>query len=451
MIKRFLVKMTAMIFAAGIIAPFAMSPMTVLAGEEEPYEYYWDEGGDVWEDTPVWGADENEGRGDYIQPGYFSGGAVSDPTITVGSTTIASVNITSVADGASFNVDWSTSNPGVATISGSGSVVTITGVGVGTAGINASLYCGGEYLDTCYLQVTVEALPTPVYVNVTGIQISQTSANMNIGDTVCLSANVIPSNANNKGVCWNSNNTTVATVDGNGYVRAVGSGSATITVRSSENGYPAYCIINVAPAKTSNPVPVRSVSLNMKSVSIGVGGQMLLVPTVYPDDASNKLVLWASSNPAVAAVDTNGRIIGLAQGSAIITCATVDGCKSASATVNVGAAAPAGTPNVVAVQSVVDPQLNYDTCLKIQKAKKNGTIKVTATSPMSFDRNVAAVFATRRDVKIECYFPFNGHNFRLTIPKRYNLKKTLNASGIVQWLDLCALNGKGGIVVKMLN
>lgn len=452
MVKKYLLKISATFLGAAMIGLCAYAPMKIYAEEEILPEYNNAEVAEVWEDVPTWSdyVEEVEEEVPYVTPGYITGGVISDPVITVGATTLATVNFTTNIDGGIFTIVWRSSDPGVATVSGSGSVASISGVGAGTASINATLCYEGDWVDVCYLQVTVEAVQ-PKYISVTGVQISSTAMNMNIGDTTRLSANVIPSNANNKGVCWCSNNTSIATVDGDGYVRALSSGTVTITVRTSENGYPAYCIINVAPNATPDPIPVRSVSLNMKSVSIGVGGQMLLVPTVYPDNATNKLVCWASSNPAVATVDIYGKVYGIAQGSTIITCATVDGCKSATATVNVSAAGAKSVPSVTAVQSIIDPQLNYDTCLKIQKAKRNGVVKVTATSPMSFDTNVAAVFATRKDVRIECYFPFNGHNFRLTIPKRYNLKKTLNKTGIVQWLDLCALNGKGGIKVKMLN
>lgn len=462
--KKFVTRFLAVCLCTAVA--FTTMSVPVLADEwDEDWDGYIDDEDDWGPQDPAGVEDDTndaaaidrayeewlyEQQQEVYQDPDLSGISISDGTINVGSTTVVSVSINAHgADADKLSVEWTATNPGVASVSGSGNVATVTGYAAGTCGITATLYFNAVAVDSAYTAVNVVAKAQPQYVSVAGVSISTTSLSLNKGDTHTLSANVIPSNANNKGVSWCSSNTDVATVDGNGYVRAIGSGSAIISVRTNENGIPAYC--NVTVKGSSGGASVRSVALNLNSVAMGIGQYMILTPTVYPDNASNKSVYWLSSNPAVVAVDSNGMLAAKAVGTAIVTCSTVDGGKTASATITVGTKAQNLNAGLIVTNNTLDPQVNYDTILKIQAAKKNGTVKVNATAPKSFDRNVAAYMALRKDVKIECYFPFNGHNFRLTIPKGYNLTKVLNKSGYVEWLELCKFNGVGGIVVTMLN
>lgn len=63
------------------------------------------------------------------------------------------------------------------------------------------------------------------------VTISDDNITMGTGDTRTLMATVLPENAANKDLEWESSNTSVAAVDANGTVTAVSEGSATITVR----------------------------------------------------------------------------------------------------------------------------------------------------------------------------------------------------------------------------
>lgn len=79
---------------------------------------------------------------------------------------------------------------------------------------------------------------------VTGVSLNQTSATMEIGATLQLTATVSPSNATNKAVTWSSNRP-VASVDSNGLVTALAAGSATITVRTNDGSKTATCNVTV--------------------------------------------------------------------------------------------------------------------------------------------------------------------------------------------------------------
>ena len=83
----------------------------------------------------------------------------------------------------------------------------------------------------------------PVFV--TGIELSPESQTIGTGFTYPLTAQVIPANADNTVVNWQSSNTSVATVDANGIVSGVGIGTATITASTDDGGYTDQSTITV--------------------------------------------------------------------------------------------------------------------------------------------------------------------------------------------------------------
>lgn len=83
-------------------------------------------------------------------------------------------------------------------------------------------------------------------VHVTGVTLNKNSMSLNSGSSETLVATVSPSNADDKSVTWSSNNTSVATVNSSGLVSAVTSGSATITVTTTDGGYTAQCSVSVS-------------------------------------------------------------------------------------------------------------------------------------------------------------------------------------------------------------
>lgn len=81
-------------------------------------------------------------------------------------------------------------------------------------------------------------------VSVTGVSLDKTSAELEVGGTLTLTATVEPANATNKDVSWNSSNVEVATVE-NGTVKAVAVGTADITVKTADGGKEEACTVTV--------------------------------------------------------------------------------------------------------------------------------------------------------------------------------------------------------------
>lgn len=84
-----------------------------------------------------------------------------------------------------------------------------------------------------------------------------------------------------------------------------------------------------------HPVPVTGMSLNKNYLSLSIGGSEQLLVAIFPEKGTEKKVRWTTSNPAVAAVDENGRVTAVGAGSAVITVSTIDGRYSVSCTVTV--------------------------------------------------------------------------------------------------------------------
>jgi uncharacterized protein YjdB len=82
---------------------------------------------------------------------------------------------------------------------------------------------------------------------------------------------------------------------------------------------------------------VTSVSLDKSSLTIGgtVGPIQTLTATISPSNASEKGLVWTSSNPAIATVSTSGVVEALSTGTTTITVTTLDGKKTASCEVTV--------------------------------------------------------------------------------------------------------------------
>jgi uncharacterized protein YjdB len=81
--------------------------------------------------------------------------------------------------------------------------------------------------------------------------------------------------------------------------------------------------------------PVSGVSLSATAVTINRNSTLQLKATVLPIDAALKTVIWTSSNDAIATVDANGVVTGIAAGNAIITATTLEGEHASSANISV--------------------------------------------------------------------------------------------------------------------
>ena len=116
-----------------------------------------------------------------------------------------------------------------------------------------------EYSAGDSLTVTGDTVLYAVYgesqvVSVTGVSLDRDTANLGVGDRIVLMANVMPENATYRSVTWSTSNDSVATVDQDGNVVAVGIGDAIITVTTTDGGYTATCAVEVTEDQPVQPI-----------------------------------------------------------------------------------------------------------------------------------------------------------------------------------------------------
>ena len=102
---------------------------------------------------------------------------------------------------------------------------------------------------------------------------------------------------------------------------------------------------------TDPTIAVTGVTLNKTSMTLIVGSSEQLTATVTPGNATDQTVTWASSNTAVAKVDSNGTVAAVSGGNATITVTTADGGKTANCIVTVEKKTPPPAQYSVTVQA----------------------------------------------------------------------------------------------------
>ena len=235
-------------------------------------------------------------------------------TLTKGQTQKLTATV-APANATNKTVTWKTSNKNVVTVSENG---LVTAVGGGDATITCTAKDGSNVKATCKVTVTVP---------VSGIQLSQTSAALTVGDTLTLTKTIYPSDATNQAVTWTSSSDAVASVDSNGKITAKTAGSAVITCKSvSDNSVVGICNVAVkAKVQTPSEIKVNKITLNKTTASVTKGKTLQLTATVAPANATKKEVKWSTSNKNVAMVSTSGLVTAKSAGTAAITCTAQDG------------------------------------------------------------------------------------------------------------------------------
>lgn len=254
-----------------------------------------------------------------------------------------SKNITAVFP-ISGKVTYISSNVKVVKISAGGKM---TALKTGGSTITAAMANGDIY--KCY--VTVVAAPT-------SLKLSKTSASTGVGKSFTLTATTSPAEAA-KTVTWKSSNTAIATVSSKGVVKAVKSGTVTITALTY-NGLSASCNVTVKPAPTA-------ITLDKTSLTLEVGKTYTFVKTLTPSNAY-PAVTWSSDSAKIASVSSAGTVTAKSVGSTVIKVTTYNG-KTASCNVTVKEKTLSETESVVKLVN--------------EERKKTGVSALTANASLN--------------------------------------------------------------------
>ena len=256
-----------------------------------------------------------------------------------------------------LTVEWTSSDESVATVDETG---TVTAVAAGEANVTASVK-DADIAASTHIKVVV---------TLTGVAAPESIDLVTNGEnTKDLDAKLVPADATDVKLAYESSDESVATVDETGKVTAVANGECTITTyvtaktEDAEASELSAVVVEAADSEETDDsvatmpedlaamdsafgvVPedlkaetkvtvttnVESVTLDKTEGVLTVGNTVTVTATVTPDTTTNASVTWTSSDEAIATVDSEGKITAVAPGTATIT-AVSDSNPDANAT-----------------------------------------------------------------------------------------------------------------------
>lgn len=280
--------------------------------------------------------------------------AVTPETAATGESAATDEKVAKAAE--KLTIEWTSSDESVATVDETG---TVTAVAAGEANVTASVK-DADIAASTHIKVVV----TP-----TGVAAPESIDLVTNGEnTKDLDAKLVPADATDVKLAYESSDESVATVDETGKVTAVANGECTITTyvtaktEDAEASELSAVAVEAADSEETDDsvatmpedlaamdsafgvVPenlkaetkvtvttnVESVTLDKTEGVLTVGNTVTVTATVTPDTATNASVTWSSSDEAIATVDSEGKITAVAPGTATIT-ATSDSNPDASA------------------------------------------------------------------------------------------------------------------------
>ena len=244
-----------------------------------------------------------------------------EATVIQGSTTTVSIGAayqSTLNRATGINYTWTAGSSAISIQSKTNKTCTIKGNTPGTAKLNyhCSYYIDGYYRTMdFYYDITIKSNT----ISVTRIEITPSSATLEIGETIQLSATAYPTNATNRSLNWTTENYSVASVSNSGLVTARGAGRVWIWARATDgSGAGNYCVVDV-----KETTKVSSIELSETEATMEVGEELTLTASILPDNANNKSVNWTSDNTDVATV-VDGKITAVSSGECNITCTSID-------------------------------------------------------------------------------------------------------------------------------
>ena len=280
--------------------------------------------------------------------------AVTPETAATGESAATDEKVAKAAE--KLTIEWTSSDESVATVDETG---TVTAVAAGEANVTASVK-DADIAASTHIKVVV----TP-----TGVVAPESIDLVTNGEnTKGLDAKLVPADATDVKLAYESSDESIATVDETGKVTAVANGECTITTyvvadaKDADASELSAVVVEAADSeevddsvatmpedlaamdsafgvvpenlkaetKVTVTTNVESITLDKTEGVLTVGNTVTVTATVTPDTATNASVTWTSSDEAIATVDSEGKITAVAPGTATIT-ATSDSNPDASA------------------------------------------------------------------------------------------------------------------------
>ena len=152
----------------------------------------------------------------------------------------------------------------------------------------------------------------PKTVYATKVNVSNMPSSIYIGESVRLNGTVYPSNAEDKLISWESSDTSIALVDSNGNLTAVGVGKVVISAKTSRGTTSKFDL-------TVKEIVAESISIEGKVDDIFINETINLSVIFTPENTTYKDIEWSSADSGIANIDETGKLTALALGKTTIT------------------------------------------------------------------------------------------------------------------------------------
>lgn len=200
---------------------------------------------------------------------------------------------------------WRTSNPNV--------------VGIDNGHVKA--LSEGNAIVTCTVLNSTLSASCNIVVNPVLPETVSIAADNNtifVNERIVLSATILPENAKDKSVTWESSDISVATINSSGEVQGISPGEVTIIVRTNKGNLTASFKLQV------KKIDVEELVVNPDKITILRGETTKLNITVLPTDATYKEITWKTENENIAKVTSDGTVMGCLPGDTRIKVISVD-------------------------------------------------------------------------------------------------------------------------------
>ena len=220
---------------------------------------------------------------------------------------------------AAKNIRWKSSKPNVASVDVNG---VVKGLSAGECEISAVAFINSDTVcsNKCYIAVSNVDMETLV--------MGDTLREVKYGKTVRFVVSHEPVNTTFTNIVWSSSDESVAIVDKNGNVTAVGIGSCVISATNEESGLVVKCNVVVPLYK------MESLQLNEVNLRLEYGQKFVLAASYEPLDATFTDLEWNSSDESIAKV-VNGEIEAVGVGDCVISVVSRENGMSAKCNVSV--------------------------------------------------------------------------------------------------------------------
>ena len=219
-------------------------------------------------------------------------------------------------------VYWEIDNSKIAKLEvGKNNSVVVTALSAGEAVITARAGFESSITSTCKIKVNPIAIQ--------GFSLQETEKTVKVGDVFTIEPIITPTYATKENIKWELSDVNIAKINEDYSISALSPGKCVVKAILEGTGLEATCELTV------EPILLESISFDNHTYKVEVGGRKQLNVMFTPENATNKNVIWASSDPAIASIDEDGIVLGNTSGRVKVTATSEDGGHLAYCTVYV--------------------------------------------------------------------------------------------------------------------